>query len=295
MRLVTYVTEMGTRLGVEVAGGVLDVAAARTALGGNAPVGVHGVIAGGEMALAELRDLVQRAGGRTDLLRAADKLTYAPCVPHPPKIICVGLNYRRHAMETNMAIPTTPVLFSKFQNSLAGAGEVVPYPTGSREIDYEAELTIVIGRRAENVSEQEALSYVFGYCNGNDLSARDLQFRSSQWLLGKTLDGFCPIGPALVTADEVENPDELQVQCRVNGELRQNSNSADMIFSCSQIISYISRYVPLEPGDIILTGTPEGVAMGYPAERKADAWLKNGDTVTVEIGNLGRLTTTLRR
>lgn len=295
MRLVTYFTGTEARLGVETEGAVLDVAAAQQAVGSGAPLDVHAVIGGGTTALAALRETVERAAGRPEFVRPLAGLRLAPCVPHPQKIICVGLNYRKHALETGLGIPTSPVLFSKFANSLAASGSVVPLPAGSEQIDYEAELAIVMGRRAEQVPEQRALEYVFGYCNANDLSARDLQFRSSQWLLGKSLDRFCPLGPALVTADEVANPNQLAVRCSVNGELRQNSNTADMIFGCEELISYISRYIPLEPGDVILTGTPEGVVQGYPADQRDQLWLKDGDTVTVEIAELGCLTSTLRR
>ena len=148
-----------------------------------------------------------------------------------------------------------------------------------------------MGRRASHVSETEALDYVFGYCNANDLSARDLQFRSSQWLLGKTLDKFLPIGPYLVTADEVADPQKLDIQCWVNGDLRQDSNTADMIFTVAQSVSYISQYVTLEAGDLILTGTPSGVVAGRPEKD----WLVPGDEVTIEIEGLGRLTNPLVR
>ncbi|MDZ4763013.1 MAG: fumarylacetoacetate hydrolase family protein, partial [Chloroflexota bacterium] len=199
--------------------------------------------------------------------------------------ICVGLNYRRHAIETGAAIPTTPILFSKFNNALAAPGEVVPIPRTAEQTDYEAELVVVIGRRAKYVSEADALDHVLGYCNGNDVSARDLQLRTSQWLLGKTPDKFMPIGPYLMTADEAGDPANLRVRGWLNGEPRQDSNTADMIFSVAQVISYASQYMTLEPGDIITTGTPEGVILGM----KDKVWLKPGDEYIVEIGNLGRL------
>jgi 2-keto-4-pentenoate hydratase/2-oxohepta-3-ene-1,7-dioic acid hydratase in catechol pathway len=188
-----------------------------------------------------------------------------------------------------MAIPSSPVLFSKFSNAIAAPGEPVVLPANAVEYDYEAELGVVIGKGAKNVSEQDALNFILGYCNVNDLSARDLQTRTSQWLLGKTLDQFMPIGPYLVTADEVRDPQALDIRCWVNGALRQNSSTADMVFSVPQLVSYISQYMTLEPGDVISTGTPEGVVLGM----KEKQWLKPGDEVTIEVAGLGRLTNTM--
>lgn len=290
MKLLTYRTPGGLRLGVKLDGGVVDVAAAASALGaGGVPVSVGEVLQGGATALSALETLVNKVEthrGPAPWLLDEAALDLAPCVPAPGKIICIGLNYRRHAEESGMKPPATPMLFSKFNNSLAGHGDPVPIPADAREMDYEAELAIVIGRRCRGVGRDEALQYVFGYCNANDISARDLQFRTSQFLLGKTPDGFCPIGPYLVTASEVPNPDALRIRCLVNGEVRQDSTTADMIFSCAELISYISRYITLEPGDLILTGTPEGVAMGRPDK----PWLRPGDRVTVEVEGLGSLT-----
>lgn len=284
MRLISYRADGALKLGVKVAEGVLDVGAAQAALGVSAPLDLQGAMNGG---LEALRKLVDLAAGRSELLRREEELTLAPCVPAPQKLICVGLNYRRHADEVKMARPTSPVLFGKFPNALAAAGESIPLPGGAAHFDYEGELVIVMGRRTREVAVEEALDYVFGYSVGNDLSARDLQFRTTQWLLGKTCDKFCPIGPYLVTADEVPNPDQLAIRTWVNGEVRQDSNTQDMIFTCAQIISYASHYMTLEPGDVILTGTPEGVISGYPEERRI--WLRAGDEVAVEIEGLGRL------
>lgn len=218
-------------------------------------------------------------------------LELAPCVPAYRKIICIGLNYRKHAEEAKMAIPEYPILFNKYNNALSAHGSAVVLPATAEEFDYEAELGIVIGKRAKAVSKEAALDFVFGYCNVNDLSARDLQFRTGQWMLGKSLDSFCPVGPYLVSADEVGNPNELTIQCYVNGELRQNSNTRDMIFPVDEIVSYVSTYITLEPGDLIITGTPEGVIAGYPQDQKQ--WLKPGDIVSVKIERLGTLTNRL--
>lgn len=223
-----------------------------------------------------------RTAGRTMPLAS---LRLGPCLPVPGKLICVGLNYRRHAEESGAEVPSTPILFSKFSNSLAAHEQEISLSDAAREYDYEAELGVVIGRRCRNVAERDALDFVFGYCATNDVSARDLQFRTSQWLLGKSLDGFLPVGPELVTAEEVGDPQDLRIRCSVNGELRQNSTTADMIFSVREIVSYLSKYMTLDPGDFIATGTPEGVIAGMSEKR----WLVAGDQVEVEIDKLGRL------
>ncbi len=250
------------------------------------------MIEGGPAAVSALQNFVDQAlaaGGSEAYVLDESKLTFGPCVTHPNKIICVGLNYRKHAEETNSPIPKYPILFNKFNNTLTGHGHDVPLPVSvSSKVDYEAELCIVIGKQAKYVAKENALDYVFGYCNVNDLSARDLQMRTQQWLLGKSCDGFSPLGPYLVTADEVGNPNNLGIRSIVNGEVRQNSNTSDMIFHCDEIVSYISQHMTLVPGDIILTGTPEGVVMGYPEDKQV--YLKDGDVVTIEIEKLGSLT-----
>jgi 2-keto-4-pentenoate hydratase/2-oxohepta-3-ene-1,7-dioic acid hydratase in catechol pathway len=246
------------------------------------------VLSSGEAALAQVSAAAQRADNAQ--ARAETELTLLPCVPQPGKIIAVGLNYRRHAQETGAPIPETPILFSKFNNTLAAACQSVKLPEVATQYDYEVELGVVIGRKAAMVSESSALEYVLGYCTANDLSARDLQMRTSQWLLGKSLDGFCPVGPYLVTRDEVPDPQKLELHTWVNGQERQNSSTADMIFSVAEIVSYTSRYMTLEPADLIITGTPEGVILGMPQPR---TWLKAGDEVTVEVQGLGRLVTPL--
>ena len=241
-----------------------------------------------------LQQLVERAAkdGRPDLYLDPEKAELGPCVTHPEKIICVGLNYRKHAAETGSPVPKTPILFNKYNNALCGHKSVVRVSQEDAvEFDYEVELVIVMGREARNVSEADALGTVFGYCTGNDFSARELQRRTSQWMLGKALDNSAPIGPFLVTADLVGDPNALKLECRVNGEVRQSSNTADMVFSCKQLVSYISRYMTLKPGDVIFTGTPEGVIVGYPKDKQV--WLKAGDRITSNIEKLGELLFTL--
>ncbi|MDR7316912.1 fumarylacetoacetate hydrolase family protein [Brevibacillus nitrificans] len=295
MITVSFYKQDGIALGVRTERGILDVqaAASRFAEWSDAPATIEALIDGGDKSRQLLDKLTDAACEDEGLFLQEEELKLAPVVPKPSKIICVGLNYRKHADECNLPYPATPILFSKFANALAGHGEDVPLPKESEKVDYEAELAIVIGKRASNVTEEDALSYVYGYCSANDVSARDLQFATSQWLLGKTCDKFCPIGPYLVSADEAGDPDQLQIRTYVNGELRQNSSTSDMIFSCSQIISYISRHFPLLPGDVILTGTPEGVITGLPVEKQV--WLKDQDVVSVEIEKLGRLTNTFRQ
>ena len=279
MKLVTIRDVGGDRLGVKTDGGIVDVSAA----GG--PATMAEAVSGGQAALDRITSALDGAAAQDEA-----SVTFAPCVPNPGKIICIGLNYRRHAEESNMPVQTTPVVFSKFNNTLAAHGEAITLPTStSTQFDYEAELCAVIGRRAKDVSEAEALDYVFGYCNANDLSVRDLQTRTSQWMLGKTTDQFFPIGPYVVTADEVGDPQALRIVCRVNGQTRQDSNTADMVFSVAELVSYCSTYFTLEPGDLITTGTPEGVAMG----RADKPWLKAGDVVEIEVDKLGVLSNTL--
>lgn len=294
MILLTFKTTQGLRLGVKTKRGVIDVNAAYQSLvdswgDRHVPVSPDSLFSEGLPALEALRDFITWALSVDDdatWLMEEKTLTYGPCVPNPGKILCVGLNYRQHAVESGMPIPETPLLFSKFNNSIAAPGENIPLPSKAIECDYEAELVVVMGREAKCVPEEKALDCVLGYCNGNDLSARDLQFMTSQWLLGKTLDKFMPIGPYLVTPEEVGDPQNLPIRCWLNDELRQDSNTADMIFSVAQIISFSSQYMTLDRGDIITTGTPKGVIFGL--EEKV--WLRPGDEVTVEIGNLGRLT-----
>jgi len=297
MILLQFRTGQGMHLGVKTQTGVMDVTAALddiSIMEANAgvPSSLAAVCASGTAVCEALdhfaKDLLA-SDSASRWLHDEATLTYGPCVPNPGKIICIGLNYRRHAIESGMAIPTLPILFSKFSNTIAAPGEQIVLPANAIEYDYEAELGVVMGKRAKNVSEQDALNYVLGYCNINDLSARDLQMRTTQWLLGKTLDQFSPIGPYLVTADEIADPQALDIRCWVNGELRQNSTTADMVFSVAYLVSYISQYMTLDPGDVISTGTPEGVVLGM----KEKQWLKPGDEVTVEVTGLGRLTNTM--
>lgn len=277
----------------ETGNALLDVTEAARAAGADegVPASLDALLSEGFPAAGRLQAFVEAlpAGERKAHRVDADGVRYAPCVAAPEKIICIGLNYRRHAEESGAAIPEVPVVFSKFGNTLAGAGEPVPLLGNATEFDYEVELGAVIGRPLRRASEGEAAAAVLGYCPVNDLSVRDLQRRTSQWLLGKTPDKFMPVGPALTLASEAGDPRDLRLRCWVNGELRQDSTTADMIFPVAECVSYLSQYMTLRPGDLISTGTPEGVVLG----REERDWLTPGDEVTVEIETLGRLTNPL--
>jgi 2-keto-4-pentenoate hydratase/2-oxohepta-3-ene-1,7-dioic acid hydratase in catechol pathway len=206
-------------------------------------------------------------------------------IPRPGKVICIGLNYRNHAEESGLPLPEVPILFPKYANSVIGPDDPIVLPPETAEPDYEAELGVVIGRRASRVPEADALSYVAGYTCMNDISARDLQNRTSQWMLGKAIDTFLPCGPWLVTTDEIPDPQDLAIGLRLNGEQLQSSTTGQMVFGVAELIAFISRTLTLEPGDLIATGTPPGVGFA----RKPPIWLRDGDRVEVEIEGIGTL------
>jgi 2-keto-4-pentenoate hydratase/2-oxohepta-3-ene-1,7-dioic acid hydratase in catechol pathway len=204
----------------------------------------------------------------------------------PSKIICVGLNYRDHAAESKLEPPSSPLLFAKWLNSLAAPGDPIRLPRVTSQVDHEAELGVVIGRRATNVSTDEALGIVAGYVCVNDVSARDVQAVDGQWTRAKSFDSFCPVGPRLAPASEIQDPQALRIRCLVNGEVVQDGTTADMIFGVAEIIAFASQSLTLEPGDLIATGTPAGVQLG----RSHPRWLRDGDTVTIDIEGIGQLT-----
>lgn len=285
MQFLNIKTENDFHLGLKLDRRIIDVFLAAKTLRLDLPETMEQLLEQGDAGLKELLDQLPE---QADYIFSESEIEIGPVVTHPEKVICVGLNYRKHAVESGMAIPKTPVLFSKFNNALAGHGDSVSIE-GLKQVDYEAELAVVIGKTADKVTQEEALDCVFGYANANDLSERELQFSSGQWLVGKSLNKFLPIGPYLVTADEAGDPTNMEIKGWLNGELRQNSNTSDLIFSVAEVISYISQYMTLKPGDVICTGTPEGVILGY--EEKV--WMKAGDQYRVEIGNLGVLENTL--
>jgi 2-keto-4-pentenoate hydratase/2-oxohepta-3-ene-1,7-dioic acid hydratase in catechol pathway len=279
MRLVTVRTGDGPRACAEWQGRYVDIAAADPGL----PTSVRGLLALGAEGLERARTVLPKGDSWYHPATAA---LLAP-VPDPSKIICLGLNYRDHAEESGMAIPAEPILFSKYASSLIGPGQAIELPPVSTEVDYEAELVYVIGKRGRDIPRDRAMEYIAGYTIGHDVSARDWQLNKpgKQWMAGKTFDTFAPLGPALVTADEVPNPNDLGIRLRLNGQTMQDSNTSQLIFRAEEVIPYLSQIFTLEPGDLIFTGTPPGVGMA----RKPPVWLQEGDVVEVEIDGLGIL------
>ncbi|MDR0446048.1 MAG: fumarylacetoacetate hydrolase family protein [Oscillospiraceae bacterium] len=279
MKLCTFLSGGATRVGVKTPRGVVDI----TAIG--FPGDMNAVIASAR--IADIAAAVERFSG--EYIDEAE-ISFAN-ITSPAKIVCEGLNYRDHAEETHAEIPEHPVFFSKFNDALHPAGQPVTLPTWQRCFDYEAELVIVVGRQAYNIPREGAEEYIFGYACGNDLSARDAQLLSSQWLSGKSFPGFAPVGPYITTRDEF-NPDAgADIICEVNGARVQSGNTKNMIFSCGEALFRAARFFPLSPGDLIFTGTPAGVILGKP--KGSRVWLVAGDTVTVTIAGLGSLTTPL--
>ncbi|MBA2356957.1 MAG: fumarylacetoacetate hydrolase family protein [Actinobacteria bacterium] len=211
-------------------------------------------------------------------------------IERPGKIVCIGLNYRDHAVEQGVPLPERPLLFAKWPNALIGPGEPIVIPEVATQVDYEAELGVVIGARVRNVSVENALEAVRGYVCVNDVSARDLQFSDGQWTRGKSPDTFCPVGPTLVPAADVPDPQALAIRCTVNGQTLQDSSTSNMVFGVADLIAFVTQAITLEPGDLIATGTPAGVG----AFRKPPVWLQAGDEVTIEIEGIGELTNPVR-
>jgi 2-keto-4-pentenoate hydratase/2-oxohepta-3-ene-1,7-dioic acid hydratase in catechol pathway len=241
------------------------------------------IVQGGVDAL----DRVQRWLGNTpgDEILQADSVRYLAPIPRPPKLICIGLNYRDHAEEAKLPIPEVPTMFAKFPTAVTGHGHNIVLPKNSTKPDYEAEFAIVIGRRGRHVPEERWPDYIFGYTIINDVSARDFQMATSQWMIGKTFDTFAPMGPAVVTADEIEDPHNLAIALTLSGEVMQSSNTSNLIFQVPKLIAYLSSVFTLEPGDVIATGTPAGVGFA----RKPPRWLKPGDEVRVTVEGIGEL------
>jgi 2-keto-4-pentenoate hydratase/2-oxohepta-3-ene-1,7-dioic acid hydratase in catechol pathway len=292
LTLATMRDEAGDRIAIRASQGLIDVAAAARALGIAAvPATIEEAIAGG--ADADVLQRIARDAPKSAILPISS-VEFGPLVSQPSKIICVGLNYRAHIEESKGKVPEYPELFNKFNNALnrhGGTIDVSGLP--ATRFDYESELVIVIGRTARKVAEADALRYVCGYAAGNDFSARDPQLRVTQWMTGKTPDQFAPLGPWLVSADQIPDPQTLQVQTYVNDEAvpRQDMNTSQMIFTCAYLIAYASSFMTLLPGDIIFTGTPSGVILGMPSGTRV--WLKAGDRVRTVISKLGELQFTL--
>jgi 2-keto-4-pentenoate hydratase/2-oxohepta-3-ene-1,7-dioic acid hydratase in catechol pathway len=282
MRLVTYDVDGQLTPGVQRDGRVLDVA---HLLGdqASAPGTVRELLAAGPGVLGAVRDRAAAAGRRDGV--GLDEVRLGPPVPDPDKIICLGLNYRDHAEEAGLELPAAPMLFAKFRNSLIGPQDPIVLPLRAGRVDYEAELAVVIGRRAKDVTESRALEHVAGVMALNDVSARDLQLQTSQWTAGKAIDTFAPCGPALVLLDEIDDVQALGVRARVNGRTVQDGTTSDMIFSVAATVAWVSQLMTLEPGDVIATGTPAGVGF----TRKPPVLLQPGDVVEVDVDRVGSL------
>src|SRR5271154_4625464 len=272
MKFVTFSAGDGVaRAGVLVDGSVVDISSRFRS--------VLSVIHGGDEALSVAQSLISDA--RTPL----DTVKLLAPLPEPPRIFCVGLNYRDHAVESKMEIPKVPTVFMKLASALIGPGAAIELPSISSQPDYEAEFACVVGKGGSRIARDDWQEYVFGYTILNDVSARDVQLATSQWTLGKSFNTFAPLGPAVVTKDEIADPHALDVKLSIDGEVLQHSNTRELIFKLPDLIAYISSITPLQAGDIISTGTPAGVGLGRNPQR----WLKAGETVTIEVSGLGTL------
>jgi 2-keto-4-pentenoate hydratase/2-oxohepta-3-ene-1,7-dioic acid hydratase in catechol pathway len=286
MRLVTYQGDRGWRSGLLIGEAVIDTeAAARQARTGEDVdwSSNRAVVQAGPDLLAGVVQAAQEELETSGMPLSQVRL--GPPIPDPEKILCMGLNYRDHAAESGMDLPEKPVFFTKFRNSLIGPHDQIVLPRASEQIDYEAELAVVIGRRCKNVEVAEALDYVAGAMALNDVSARDLQMEVPQWTMGKAIDTFAPCGPALVLMDEIDDLQSLGIRARVNGDTLQDANTSLMVFGVAEAIAFLTRVMTLEPGDIIATGTPAGVGW----TRQPPVWLRSGDVVEVEIDGIGTI------
>ncbi len=274
MKLATFTYDGKTRIGEVYGDEIADLS------GPACPATMLGLLEGGEDAMAAIR-IASRNARRLPL----GKVRLEAPIARPPKILAVGLNYRAHAEECGMPIPVVPIIFNKQSTSAAGPFDAVHRPRESEQIDYEGELAIVIGKRCRRVPRAKARSVVAGYAVANDVSVRDWQMRVPTMTMGKSWDTHCPFGPWITTSDEVADPDALDLKTWVNGELRQNANTSDLIFHCDEIIEHLSTAFTLEPGDVIVTGTPSGVGLWMNPK----SWLKDGDVVRIEIAGLGAI------
>jgi 2-keto-4-pentenoate hydratase/2-oxohepta-3-ene-1,7-dioic acid hydratase in catechol pathway len=316
MRLLTFEAAGRERLGAEWQGRVADLqnvaalvelvrygAPAAQAAAERFPSDMLAFLKGGAASRSTARealefldglpeDIIQNLAGNSALLYREDQIRRRAPLPRPGKIVCLGLNYRDHAAESGMAVPTEPVLFCKYGNTVIGPEDPIYLPPDSDQVDYEAELVFVIGKTGRNIPAAEAMSYVAGYTCGHDVSARDYQLKrgGGQWMVGKTWDTFAPMGPVLVTADEGLDPHALPIRCVLNGETMQNSSTAQFVFNIPDTIAYLSRVMTLEVGDAIFTGTPPGVGFA----RKPPVFLKDGDVAEIQIDGIGSLRNPVR-
>jgi len=280
MKLVTYTTGTAPCLGILSGDQVIDL---HKASGGQLPADMLTLLQGGDATLERAAQVVTQAPSGLPL----DQVTLLAPILNPSKIVAVGQNYMDHCREQGVEPPTSPVLFTKFPSAIVGPGAEIRWdPALSRQVDYEVELAVVIGRTARRVPKEQALDYVAGYTVCNDVSARDLQFSDGQWVRAKSLDTFCPLGPWLVTRDEISDPQDLAMRTILNGETVQDSSTREMIFGVAELIAFSSHAFTLFPGDVIVTGTPPGVGVF----RDPPVFLKSGDTITVEVEGIGSLT-----
>jgi 2-keto-4-pentenoate hydratase/2-oxohepta-3-ene-1,7-dioic acid hydratase in catechol pathway len=286
MRLATIETWAGPRAALQVDDGFVDIHATEA----NVPGNLRQILEAGPDVFNAIAQLARRP--KAAKVPADQVKLHAPIVD-PRKIICVGLNYKDHAAESGSPIPKEPILFSKYATALIGHGETIVLPKVSQEVDYEAELVIAVGKKGRHLTPQNAIEHVAGYSVGHDVSARDWQLRKDgkQWMIGKSFDTFAPVGPVLVTKDEVQDPLNLPIRLRLNNQVMQNSNTRQMIFGVTELLVYLSQVFTLEPGDLIFTGTPPGVGMA----RQPPVYLKDGDVVEVEIEGLGLLRNPIRQ
>lgn len=270
-------------MGVEIrdGGDIVDLCAGDSSI----PSDMRSFIEGGQKTLLAAKSVIDRGGS----IIPRDSVKIVAPIYNPDKVLCVGMNYKDHCEEQNAPVPIEPVIFNKFPSSIIGPTEDLQYPEETQKLDWEVELTIVIGKDAKRVQESDAMNYVFGYTVAHDVSARDWQLESGknggQWLIGKAMDGFCPLGPAIVMKEDINDPHNLGLRCRVNGVTKQDSNTNQLVHKTAAMVSFISRFMTLRPGDVILTGTPPGVGVF----RKPPEYLKRGDVVECEIDGIGKV------
>ncbi|MBM6615726.1 fumarylacetoacetate hydrolase family protein [Desemzia sp. RIT804] len=290
MKIVHFKKQNVEKIGIKTNQGILDVRRAAKVLNESSVNSMDEIFNDPQNSLAQLKNLQQKVVEKklSNVYINEDNIYFLPIITNPDKIITVNYNYVLHASEKIESIPTVLSFGSKFKNSLAAHNQNIPLPTFAEKYDFGAELVVVIGKKAKNVTVENALTHIMGYSIGNDLSARDLQDASQNQLTGKTLDYFAPIGPYLVTKDEVD-PNELDISLALNGEIHQKNNTKNMLFSCSEIVSTLSQYMTLVPGDLIFTGTPEGV-LETSSDFSPSKWISSGDTIDISISDLGTLT-----
>lgn len=274
MKLVTFTHGGSTRAGLDVGDGVAD-------LGPGGYPDVLSFLRAGDAAIRYAREVLASPG---DVLPHSEVKIEAP-IPNPPKFICIGLNYLDHAKESGMEVPTTPTVFTKYSNAVIGPGEAIEIPSVSNEVDYEAEFAFVIGKEGRNIPQDKWEEYVFGYTIVHDVSARDYQLATSQWTIGKTFDTFGPMGPSIVSKDEIGDPHDLRISLDLNGRTLQDSSTKQLIFRIPELVEYLSTVMTLLPGDIVSTGTPPGVGFA----RKPPIFMKPGDEVVIRVEGIGEL------